>query len=533
MVIVIGTNEPDTVAKHVIKDYSYDGSGYAIWCDPTIQGIVFDLGDAIIKTTNYLGAFHLKGCTANLETVAIYQEAAQDFKRVFNLQGNAVVNARDVAMHFDINPQNHCWVVGYAFTGNVFNLLASRVIAGASHWDAIVYSPGGGSTALSALYEIDADVASISTDALDSGVTDSGIARMVTVNKGATASSNYRQVAVSANFGIATNGCSAPIVVRSYVTTTAGLHVTSFVAGAFIGQKLIFANDPNSTQNITLDATATNVALVSDTDVAPKSGFEFVWNGSRWVGTSTSVAVTGTVPITSHHALIVSGGDGSDDHTQYHNDARAVTWLATKSITGHSDVPSYASAALKYLRANAAHSALEWANPVDVSPPVADTLKIVQSTYATDSSGMKAATESVYPVTGDADNVGIRIFAGTTQARFVEYINKAKKILYDAKEVASGKFESRIRDATGAVKHFFGSDFIVAGADSSFRTGTEVLSVNGDIYIGGNIITDDTPGSYTDPYLVGVIRMWDDGAGKLRAKSGSDPSNATDGTVLF
>lgn len=56
---------------------------------------------------------------------------------------------------------------------------------------------------------------------------------------------------------------------------------------------------------------------------------------SEFTGHSGDATVHFTESSITHGNL---GGLGADDHTQYHNDARATTWLATKSASGLSDI---------------------------------------------------------------------------------------------------------------------------------------------------------------------------------------------------
>lgn len=93
------------------------------------------------------------------------------------------------------------------------------------------------------------------------------------------------------------------------------------------------------------------LVLADLTDVAdalaPVSGDVLQFDGSQW----TAAAVSGIGGSISH-ATLLNLTAPADDHTQYHTDARALTWLNTKGINELSDVVISAAADDRFLRHN-------------------------------------------------------------------------------------------------------------------------------------------------------------------------------------
>jgi hypothetical protein len=94
-----------------------------------------------------------------------------------------------------------------------------------------------------------------------------------------------------------------------------------------------------------LDAWVADTAALADlSDVGPLTpgtGDVLRYNGTVWTHSAQSGIDHGSL-----------GGLADDDHTQYHNDTRALTWLNTKGITELSDVVITAAADDKFLRHN-------------------------------------------------------------------------------------------------------------------------------------------------------------------------------------
>jgi len=98
----------------------------------------------------------------------------------------------------------------------------------------------------------------------------------------------------------------SPVTGARYIVNPTG-------SGAWLDHNNDIAEYNGATWDFT-DPASGNAVLVTDESA------QFSWNGTSWIQIST----------TDHGAL---AGLGDDDHTQYHNDARASTWLGTKSTT--------------------------------------------------------------------------------------------------------------------------------------------------------------------------------------------------------
>lgn len=71
--------------------------------------------------------------------------------------------------------------------------------------------------------------------------------------------------------------------------------------------------------------------------------------------------------------------------------------------------------------------------------------------------------------------------------------------------------------------------------DGTIRGGNGTTSTQRMLWHTGATSYLDKPefkGAYDEPLRIGSIRLWNDGSGNLRIKNGSDPSNATDGTII-
>jgi hypothetical protein len=162
--------------------------------------------------------------------------------------------------------------------------------------------------------------------------------------------------------------------------------------------------------------------------------------------------------------------------------------------------------------------------------PARDVIKLAPSTHDAGTTGFTDATSSIYAMAGAATKVAQRLFSGTSKGVWLELRNHALAVLMDMKQSAGDLFEMRWRDTVGTVKGYLGSTFQVFGGDSAARNGTSQVTIVGNLHV-DTISGPNNPGDYTAPYLIGSIRLWDDGTG-LRQKRNTDPSSASDGLPL-
>jgi hypothetical protein len=104
----------------------------------------------------------------------------------------------------------------------------------------------------------------------------------------------------------------------------------------FMQEVAQFASDSSSiaAHNTTHYGGGTDPLLISDLGEtaisSPSAGNYLRWNGSDWANVAASQIVTDINALLDHGTLL---GLADDDHTQYHTDARALTWLGTRSTT--------------------------------------------------------------------------------------------------------------------------------------------------------------------------------------------------------
>lgn len=99
--------------------------------------------------------------------------------------------------------------------------------------------------------------------------------------------------------------------------------------------------------------------------------------------------------IADHGAL---SGLADDDHIQYHNDARALTWLGLQSILTLTDTPaSLSGQAGKVLAVNTGETALEFVVQTGGSSPVSTLISTTNCTY----------NSTTYIVAGDTFDIGL------------------------------------------------------------------------------------------------------------------------------
>ena len=92
------------------------------------------------------------------------------------------------------------------------------------------------------------------------------------------------------------------------------------------------------------NAGSTTLSGLSDVELTSTiSGQNLVFDGSNWTNQTPPAGVT-------DHGLLTGLSD--DDHSQYHTDSRALTWLNTKSINELSDVITTATVSGEVLTFN-------------------------------------------------------------------------------------------------------------------------------------------------------------------------------------
>lgn len=526
--IVLGSGIPAPAKRHVIKNYHYDGYGCAVFSD---SAGVIDLNDSTMITSYLYGAVVLVNAEVRGVDNKYVLRGTDTNRRVYTLSGSAKIKDERAKYDFSQIASSKTWLISYnTDVNNVAVLKDPRVTAGTNAWTALVCSDAGTPKAISATYNISTDLAPTDTDGVDSAIAALNLTTIyptVIVDGVNAYSSAHRTITPSSSpFIVDINNCLEGTVVREYVVTTSGWQVNNLKPGLFKGQRLFIVNAPSSTQNFTVLALATNVGLVGDTAVAPKSGLGFTWNGSLWICTSIGVSVSGSVGVTVHAQL---SGLAADDHLQYLTTGRADSWITGKSVGVLSDVPDTLGSALRYLRVNSGVTALEYAKAID-QPPARDVAVIGPATYYTDTSGLADASASIYALSTDNARTALRLFANTAKAIWLQFMDHALARIIQFAEDSDGSGRLSFWNAgAAAVKTVINSNWAVFGG--SARVGTETVNVTGDLYVSGNINGPVQPGDYTNPYLIGSVRLWDSGTG-LYQKRGADPANATDGAAL-
>lgn len=130
---------------------------------------------------------------------------------------------------------------------------------------------------------------------------------------------------------------------------------------------------------------------------------------------------------------------------------------------------------------------------------------------------------------------------------FLAITNSAQKRLFMIRELATSKALSiELRDEEETIKHYIQSvstdPFVVLGGNAEARFPSVLLSVKGntkvqgDFEVTGNITGPASAGLFTNPVKLGPdatpVFLWGDTAGRLRWKSNSVPTSATDGTLI-
>jgi hypothetical protein len=536
--IILGSNSPSSANRHIVKNYHYDGSFIAIYARNDTPGAVFDLSDSTLISSYAFGLVSLFNTRMNGVDNKYTLRSPTANRRVYDVRGTATL--RDERPRIDLTQiaSTKTWIIAYSVdTGNVISLKDVRVTAGTNPWTVIVCGDTGTPKAVSATYNVSADLAPTDTDGIDAAIVAvtavmATIFPSVTIDGVNAYASGYRPITptiVANKFSVDINNCPDGTVVREYTVTAAGASTDLFKPGLFKGQRLFVVNGPSSSQNFSIPALTTNVGLAADVALAPKAGVGFTWNGGLWICTSIGVAVTGGGGVTDHGALT---GLADDDHSQYFTTERADTWFLGKTLGSLSDVPDALGAAGRYLRVAASGTTTEYAKALD-TVPARDVAVIGPTTYATDTAAMADTSVAIYALATDNTRTALRLFANTAKAIWLQLADHARAIVAQFSEEADGTASLRLRNAGGAaVKTVINSNYTVFGGDTADRVGTEVVTVKGDIVITGAIIGQDAGGTFDNPYLIGSVYLWDNGAGKLHGKS-SAPTSATDGSALW
>jgi hypothetical protein len=536
--IILGSNRPSSANRHIVKNYHYDGSSIAIYARNDTPGAMFDMSDCTIITSYAFGALSLFNTTMNGVDNKYTLRTATANRRVYDIRGTSTL--RDERPRIDLTQiaSTKTWIVGYsADTANVITLRDVRVRAGTNPWTVIVCSDAGTPKAVSAAYNVAADLAPTDTDGIDSAIAAvptvmATIFPSVTIDGVNAYASAYRPITptiVANKFSVNINNCPDATVVREYTVTASGASTDLFTPGLAKGQRLFVVNGPSSSQNFTISAATTNVGLAADTAIAPKSGIGFTWNGGLWICTSIGVSVTGGSGVTDHGALT---GLADDDHPQYFTTGRADTWFLGKTLGSLSDVPDALGTAGRYLRVAASGTTTEYAKALDTIP-ARDVAVIGPTTYAADTSSMADTSVAIYALATDNTRTALRLFANTAKAIWLQFADHARAIVAQFYEESDGTASLRFWSAgAAAIKTRINANFAVFGGD--LRSGSETVRVNGDLYVDGVILGQATGGDYTKPYLIGTMYLWDSGgAGAKLYASTTLPTSNTNGTPLW
>jgi hypothetical protein len=544
--IILGSNSPSSPNRHIIKNYHYDGTFIAIYARNDTPGAVIDVSDSTLISSYAFGVVSLFNTSMNGVDNKYTLRSATANRRVYDLRGTSTLREERPRIDLTQIASTKTWIVGYSTdTANVVSIKDVRVRAGTNPWTVIVCGDAGTPKAVSATYNIAADLAPTDTDGIDSAIAAlpavmATIFPSVTIDGANAYASGYRPITpsiVANKFSVDINNCPDGTVVREYTVTAAGASTDLFKPGLSKGQRLFVVNSPSSSQNFTIAAATTNVGLAADTAIAPKAGIGFTWNGTLWICTSIGVAVTGAPGVTDHGALT---GLADDDHPQYFTSGRADAWFLGKGIGALSDVPDTLGSPGRYLRVAASGTTTEYAKALD-TVPARDVAIVGPSTYATDTAGMADSCVAIYALATDNTRTALRLFANTAKAIWFQLADHARAIVAQFSEDSDGTASLRLWSAgAGVVKTVINSNYAVFGGSSADRVGSEVVTVKGDLVVTGAILGQAVGGDFTKPYIIGNIRLWDSGAtgvpataNHLYAKAGGDPTTATDGSPLW
>lgn len=521
--------------QHIIQNFVYDGNAQAIRMNPgSHPGPLFAHVSQINSRTSYqFGAISVYKGTMVVEDANLVFLSDQPTVRAFDLRGDGHLDVSNVLMDYTgltgADPSvQHAYVMRYDGANNVFNISDGEVKAGSPMWDMVHWAGAGTVQDVTIVADLVADKSPANYDGILSVGAGSNIRRNILVNLGRSGNSAYGQdnLSVAGSYQINTNGCFSPTVTRAFVVSTTGISINGIGIGEFVGQRMVILNLPGSSQSLLLDATPGNrLSLLADLTLDPGAGTALVWNGQTWLGYSASITAGAGTGVTDHGALT---GLTDDDHPQYLTDARGLSFLGFRILEDIGDVP------VRGTPGTALRVAPTGPNHVYRMPgwddPARDVIKLAPSTHDAGTTGFADATASVYAMAGAATKTALRLFSGTSKGVWLEVRNHALALLMDMKQSSADLFEMRWRDAAGLVKGYLGSTFQVLGGDSTDRSGSSQVTIKGNLHV--DTITGPTdPGDYTAPYIIGQVRLWDDGIG-LRQKRAADPSSATDGLPL-
>jgi hypothetical protein len=535
--VQIDTDNPNLILteadRHIIQSFVYEGNAQAIRMSPgSHPGPLFAHVLQLYARTSYqFGAVSVLGGDMVIEDANLVFLSDQPTVRAFDLRGAGRLNCSDIMMDFTgltgADPSiQHAYVMRYDGSNNIFEIDDAEIKASPSMWDLVHWAGAGTVQDVKVYADLTADDPPENYDGIISVGAGSDIRRHILVNLGRSGNSAYGQdnLSVAGAYQINTNGCFSPTVTRAFVVSIAGVSINGIGIGEFVGQRMVILNLPGSSQDLLLDANPGNrLSLLADITLSPGAGTAMVWNGQTWLGYSATIAAGAGTGVTDHGALT---GLTDDDHTQYLTDARAVSWLGTQGVGALGDVPPIGTTGQALRVSGSAHvyRMPGW------DDPARDVIKLAPSTHDAGTTGFADATSSIYAMAGAATKVAQRLFSGTSKGVWLEVRNHALALLMDMKQSSADLFEMRWRDAAGVVKGYLGSTFQVFGGDNGARNGTSQVTIVGNLHV--STITGPTdPGDYTAPYIIGQVRLWDDGIG-LRQKRAADPTSATDGTAL-
>lgn len=521
--------------RHVINDMRYNGSGMGLELEGTAGEIALQFGTISIVTTDDAGVEITNGYLFG-ERLGITSLCPTPGRKLLELHANARPEIDRFVGDFSIvnvGSGNNSYVITYDGANVSATIHGGELRTGVNDWYLLRWS-GGTEVAAALEARLDADKAPAGPDGLASINLTSGLRLHLTANGGKDYSSAIRNVTPSGtgSFTLDINGSIAQVIQRIYQVSLQRA-ITPFTPGVLVGQELIVANAVTSTANLLINHNPGGLIQTNATvTLAPGSAIGFIWTGALWVCYSISVAVTGATPISAHGGL---SGLLNDDHTQYHTDARALTWLNSRLLEDLGDVPAKgAIGTVPRSTGAAAGNLMEWKKPLEFLPARDVAGTIGPTGHATATAGKSAASISLYPPGGDVAAAALRLIGLAGGVKLLELYNDLLASIFEVIQFSDGTCELRMRAANGTtVKQFLSSSFAVIGGDKGDRSSTSQLTVIGDLYVSGAINGPNQPGNFSNPYLIGVVRVWDDGAGKLRAKSGADPTTATDGSVLW
>ena len=477
--IVVKSVFTSEYGDHSLNNIYYNGSNFAIDAQTLAAANRIQVNNLRIKTTA-TGGVRLGLMDATLVNVYADMRQAGAISSIFTLTAATTLRilGNNNVFRFDsgFSGSRVCDYIGLC---NI--RLEGHIIAGANTWESVVKCLDGTPNASSFIR------ARVRADKLPtghySGVMSTGTAKAAgyvdteAAASGATNSGYASVTLASGNNTITLDSSLAPVVIRNCVCLGTSRVVNSIEAGYYAGQMLVILGASGNSNSFTLQANAGNrISIPIDATIAALGGVMLIWQDSTWMSVTSNLSASGG-GVTAHGALT---GLANDDHTQYHTDARAASWLATKNITALANIASTTGNAGKYAKLNVGLTGLDWGDPL--------------GTKLTD---LNSYLGSIYDFTP-----------------------------------SGGQPRLRIINLAAAVKFCVADTHTVVGGDDSARVGSEVLTVVGSAYFTGGIDSGTVVGNYTNFGLVGAIRFWDDGSGNIRIKNGADPANATDGSIL-